>query len=275
MGISASVMCNCYRDGITTPCPFPTQFVADPSTMPGLEWEEPPDEKIAEEAIAKLRVWLSNCCEHPNMNFANEFIASWKGYQGFTDALEALDRSRFKTLLSQLPDGDDGITTPDVARVMLTELDDLANLQASIKHAVLVDDERDDIISMGSNILQGALAVDPNTGLDIGFNESGFFVRDRWELNRILFQSTHFEQRLIMPETLQVEYVDIESKRHFRCNTPFGKSSIGADGLPRMVFVRMRVDLIASTENRFAYTIEPLRRVLNAAIETGNPVRWH
>jgi hypothetical protein len=268
-------MCNCYRDGKTTPSPFPDQFVADPTTMPGLEWDEQPDEQTAEDAIAKLRLWLADCCEHPNMNFASEFIASWKGYQGFTDALEGLDRVRFKTLLSQLPDGDDGITTPDKARLMLAELDDFASAQAQVKHAVLVDDERDQIISMGSHILQGALAVDPNTGLDIGFNEQGFFVRDRWELNRVLFQSMHFEQRLLLPETSQVEYVDIETKRHLRCNTPFGKSIIGADGLPRMVFARMRVDLIASTENRFAYITEPLRRVLNASLETDNPVRWH
>lgn len=275
MGISASVMCNCYRDGLTTPCPFPDQFVADPDALPALEWETPPNEEQAEAAYNTLRSWLETCCAHPNMNIANEFITSWKGYQSFTDALEAVDPQRFQHLLAQLPDGDDGITRPAIARLMLAELDDFANVQATLRHAVLMDDERATVISMGSHILSGALAVDPITGLDVGFNEQGFFVRDRWEMNRLLFQAMRFEQRLLLPEISQVEYADLDSDRTFVCNTAFGKTMVGEDGLPRMVFQRLRVELIVSSENRFAYITDPLRRVLQAALDTDHPVRWH
>lgn len=274
MGIIASVMCNCYRDGITTPCPFPNQFIADPTTLPGLQWEEEPDEQEAERAFAKFRAWLEVCCEHRNMNYANEFITSWNGYQAFTDALEAMDRVQFRTLLKHLPDGEDGISTPDDCRVMLGELDQFVLLQSEIRHAVLMDSERGDVISMGSHTLKGKLAMNPTTGLDIGFDEQGFFIRDRWEMNRVLFRAMRLEQRLLHPEASQVDYVDLDSDRVFRCNTPFGKVMTGDDGLPRMVYARLHIDLVPSAENRFAYVIEPLRRVFEASIETGNPVRW-
>jgi hypothetical protein len=274
MGISASIMCNCYREGKTTPCPFPDEFVADPTAMPALNWQNPPSEDEAEEAYAELRQWLARCCPHPNMNFANEFIASWKGYQTFSDALEALGADDFPHLMRQLPDGEDGITPATIAQAMLSELDNFEKRQTDIKQAILVDSERNEIISMGSQVLRGTLAMDRNSGFDIGFTEEGFFVRDRWELNRVVFLAQRVEQRLLRPEQLQVDYVDLDTGRSFACNTPFGKSFIGEDGLPRMVFRQFHVELRASTENRFAYLTNPLRRALQASITTGNPIRW-
>lgn len=275
MGITASVMCRCYQEGRTTPCPFPDQFVADPQAMPSLEWSYEPDEDEAAEAYEELQAWLATCCPHPNLIYAQEFIASWKGYQAFSDALEELGAGRFPHLMAHLPDGDEGVTAPTVAAAMLNELDDFARLQSAVRHPVLIDDERGEVISMGSHILNGALSVDTMNGLDIGFNAQGFFVRDRWEMNRLLFQSMHFEQRLLHPESSQVEYVDVASGRSFVCNTPFGSIMTGENGLPRMAFLRMRVDLQPSAEGRFAYIVEPLRRILQAAVEMNHPVRWH
>lgn len=275
MGITASVMCRCFQEGKTTPCPFPELLVVDPQGMPSLDWPYEPDEDEAAEAYEALQLWLATCCPHPNLTYAQEFIASWKGYQAFSDALEELGAARFPHLMAQLPDGDEGVTRPEVAALMLAELDDFISAQSAVRHAVLIDDERDEVISMGSHILNGALAVDTINGLDVGFNAQGFFVRDRWEMNRLLFQSMRFEQRLLHPESSQVEYVDLANGRSFVCNTPFGPIMTGEDGLPRMAFLRMRVDLQPSSDSRFAYLIEPLRRVLQASVEMNHPVRWH
>lgn len=275
MGIVASVMCNCYRDGKTTPCPFPQQFIADPAALPGLRWDEDPGESEAEAAYALLRLWLATCCDHPDMNQASEFIASWKGYQAFSDALDALGAKRFPALRAHLPGGDDGTTPPDAAAAMLAELDAFAQAQSQVRYAVLVDSERGEIISHGSHTLKGALKMDVSSGFDVGYDAEGFFVRDRWEMNRLVFRAMRLEQRLLHPETLQVEYVDLETGRTFACNTPFGQAFIGAHGLPRMVYERLHVELLPSPENRFAYLTDPLRRVLQASLQTGNPVRWH
>lgn len=243
--------------------------------MPSLEWPYEPDEDEAAQAYEALQFWLAVCCPHRNLTYAQEFIASWKGFQAFSDALEEIGAERFPHLMAQLPDGDEGVTPPEVAALMLVELDDFARVQSDVRHPVLIDDERGEVISMGSHILSGALVVDTMNGLDVGFNAQGFFVRDRWEMNRLLFQSMRLEQRLLHPESSQVEYVDLANGRSFVCKTPFGPIMTGEDGLPRMAFLRMRVDLQPSPDNRFAYIIEPLRRILQAAVEMDHPVRWH
>jgi hypothetical protein len=275
VGVTASVMCRCYQDGLTTPCPFPEHFVANPEEMPGLEWAQTPTEEEAAAVYDAIQAWLQTCCPHPNLIYAEEFIASWDGMNAFSDALEEIGAERFPHLTAHLPYGDDGITTPEVARLMLAELDDFARAQLSLTHPVLVDEEQDSVISMGSHRMRKPLIVDRQTGLEIGFNARGFFVRDRLEMNRLLFQSMHLEQQLLSHEPFKVKYVDLASQRSFVCSLPFGPITMGDDGLPRPAFLRMRVELRPSAPNRFAYLTDPLRRVLQAAVDIGHPVRWY
>jgi hypothetical protein len=203
------------------------------------------------------------------------FITSWKGFRAFTDAIRQLGNERFPVILEQLPDGDEGITTPENAVLMLKELLLFSDLQAHIRQAVLVDSERGTDISMGSNVLAGALTTDRLTGYDLGFNEGGFFVRDRWELNRLLFQAMRVEQVLLHPESHQVRYIDLDQpERSFQCSTPFGKPMTGADGLPRMMLWRFHVEIRTATPDRFLYITAPLQRVLERSIELQQPIHW-
>ncbi len=276
MGITASVSCNCYKEGKTTPCPFGDEFIYNASQMPALETPFNIDEDEAQERYRKFRVWLTTCCEHPDMNDTLAFIASWKGHQAFIEAVEALnDPKSFSLLLSHLPDGDDGVTSPELAQKMLDEIALFEARQSTLSHAVLMDTERGDVVSMGSQVLNGVLTMDRQTGYDIGFNAEGFFIRDRWEMNRVLFIAKRVEQRMLLPEHQQVEYVDLETGRSFVCNTPFGKWYNGEDGVPRMYLQHFHIEDRPAESGRFAYVTDPLRRVLQASVRTGNPVRWH
>jgi hypothetical protein len=203
-----------------------------------------------------------------------EFITSWKGFQQFMDALEELGSDQFPTILDQLPDGDEGETSAEKAALMLRELDHFIEQQAQVHQAILVDSERGGDVSMGSNVLGGVLSMDRVTGYDLGFDEQGFFVRDRWELNRELFRAMRVEQNLVLPESLIVEYVDLDGGQRFQCNVPFGKSVTGADGLPRMMLKNFHIELRPTPPSRFAYIVTPLRVVLEASIESGEPISW-
>ncbi len=271
MGLNASVMCNCYRDGKASPCPYPEHFQYDPATRPALELDYTSSEAQHEE----FQRWLETACEHPGMNQASVYIASWKGYQAFADALEQMPADPFPLLRAELPDGGNGVTSPERARMMLKEIEAFNRLDKIADQAVLVDDERGQDISMGSNVLNGTLAMDRVTGFDLGFNADGFFVRDRFELNRLLFQARQVEQTVIHPESHQVEYSDRdEGARRFRCSTPFGKLITGDDGLPRPFFQQFSVHMRPVSPERFAYLTDPLQVVLQASVDTGNPVRW-
>lgn len=203
-----------------------------------------------------------------------EFIASWKGFRDFSEALEEVGLEQFPTLVSQLPDGVEGFTSPELAQKMLDELATFNQMEHVVTRAVLVDSERENDVSIGSHVMGGALTLDRVTGYDLGFDNQGFFVRDRWELNRDLFRAMRVEQRLIHPETQTVEYLDRDSDRSFQCSVPFGKQITGDDGIARMYLALFEVQLRRLTPLRFAYITAPLERVLEVSIREKQPIHW-
>lgn len=202
------------------------------------------------------------------------FISSWKAFRNFMDAVATLGIEHYPTIISQLPDGDEGYTSADKVQYLLNELKHFIAHQSEIQQAVLVDTERESDISMGSNILRGALTTDRLTGYDLGFDEKGFFVRDRWELDRILLQGMRVEQRLMNPEQHQVEYINLDTDSRFLCTTPFGKVGTGEDGIPRMMLQYFHVELRDTAPGRFAYITAPLGRLFESALEKGERIEW-
>lgn len=271
MGLSAKVTSNCYRDGKTTPCPFPDEFVIDEVRGPMLSIKYIGNEQ----KYKRFWDWLKTCCEYPDMLRSNEFIASWRDYYIFRDALEAIGAEHFPVLLEHLPDGDErGITTADLSATALEELAYFQSLETVDESAVLVDTERNEIVSKGSNVLGGALTMDRVSGFDLGFDDDGFFVRDRWELNRELFRATRVRQIVLNPEEFYVEYQDRDSDKTFRCSAPFGQMITGDDGLPRAYLRDFQIEIHPVPPSRYAYILDPLTRVFEASVETGNAVRW-
>ena len=203
-----------------------------------------------------------------------EFIASWKGYQQFVDALYELGEDQFPTILDQLPDGDEGETSAEKASIMLRELEQFIEQQGKVHQAILVDSERGGDVSMGSHVMGGVLTMDRVTGYDLGFDENGFFVRDRWEHNRELFRAMRVQQNLLHPESLTVEYVYLDSGQTFRFNVPFGKPMPGYDGIPRMMLQQFHIEIRSTPPSRFAYIVTPLKVVLEASVASNETIHW-
>lgn len=271
MGISAKVTSNCYQEGKTTPCPFPEEFEIDEVRGPILNIKYIGNEQ----KYKRFWDWLKTCCDYPDMLRANEFISSWRDYYTFRDALLSVGKEHFPMLLDNLPDGDErGITTADLSAKALGELAYFQSLEYVDESAVLVDTERNQDVSKGSNVLGGALTMDRVSGFDLGFDDEGFFVRDRWELNRELFRAKRVQQILLNPEDMYVEYKDLDSDKIFRCSAPFGQIITGEDGLPRAYLKDFHIEMRPVPPSRFAYILDPLTRVFEASVETGNAVRW-
>jgi hypothetical protein len=270
MGLEASVMCNCHKKGKTKRPPFIDPLIIDEAGFPDID-------AVGEEYDAQytaLQDWLADCCEHPYMNYAEVFIANWKGYRAFLDALESLGWEHFPTLQAELPGSNDSLTAPDAALRAIKELEYFREYGNGAAKAFLVDSERSVDVGTSSSILGGALTLDSQTGFDVGFDADGFFVRDRWEMNRELFRAMRVEQRLLHPELLKVEYIDRDTGRTFVCGTPFGKIVTGEDGLQRMFLQQMHVEYRTVGADYFAYILNPLTQIFEAAIQMRNPVRW-
>ena len=95
MGLDASVMCNCYRQGKAVPCPFPEHFIVDADGFPALDLPY----EYNEDKFDAFDTWLATCCDHPNMDYAAVFVANSKGYQSFLEALEQVAGEFMNALL--------------------------------------------------------------------------------------------------------------------------------------------------------------------------------
>jgi hypothetical protein len=275
MGLDASVMCNCYQLGKARPCPFPEHFYVDEDGFPALQL---PLENN-EDKFDIFDEWLATCCDHPHMDYAAVFVANWKGYQSFLQALEQLGWKRFPTLHTELPEGNQGLTSPEAASAALQELDLFRLESGSITKTFLIDSETNEPLAISAMAYGGMFGSDGRTGMNLGFDEQGFYIVDSWELNREMFRAMRFEQQVLEPESLgkpqQFEFIDLDSDRRFVSSTPlklFVRN--GAGQLKQAYPHRVHVEARSVDAQYFAYILEPLSYIFQAAIETGNPVRW-
>ena len=273
MGLDASVMCTCYKLGKTTPCPFPDDFYIDDDGFPAVHISPTdPDSKSDE-----FDAWLANCCPHPYMDLLSTYIADWNDYRAFMDALEQLGGEHFPTLHQYLPSENHGTLPADAAVHALEELNFFKS-KNGVSKTFLVNTDTKDIILATSESEQGMFSWDGRTGLRLGYDEQGFFIRDVWDLNRELFRAMRVEQQPLASEELdradQFEFTDLDTGKKFDSTTPvrvFKRAEFATtQEYPQHMHVEQRmVDV-----NYFAYILEPLTHILTVAVETGNPVRW-
>lgn len=275
MGLDASVMCNCYKQGKTSPCPFPENFQIDAEGFPALNL---PYESHQSESDT-FDQWLATCCEHAYMEHTALYISNWKGYRSFKEALEQVGWSHFPTLRRYLPENNQGLVPAEASASALKELDIFREQGNAVRKTFLINSETDEAIGTSTAAYGGKFGWNGRTGMNIGFDERGFFIQDAWEFNREIFRAMRFEQRIVEPETLdrprQFEYIDLESQRGFLCSTPVRVFVEDTDGqlhqqYPRLMHVEQRV---VGTDY-YAYILEPLTKIFQASVETGNPVRW-
>lgn len=275
MGLDASVMCNCYQEGKTTPCPFPQNYYVDEDGFPTLDLPYEQNENHYE----TFDEWLSTCCDHPNMDYAAVFVAHSKGYESFLQALEQLGWQYFPTLHSELPHENHGLTHSTSAQTALHELDFFKTKGEGLTKTFLINSDTGEPLASSTLAYGGMFGWNGRTGMSLGFDENGFYIVDAWELNREMFRAMRFEQHIVEPTSLdkasQFEFVDLDSGRAFVCSTPlklFARDRVGQ--LKQEYPQRVHVEQRGVGTQYFTYILEPLTYIFQAAVETGNPVRW-
>lgn len=275
MGLDASVMCNCYRDGKAKPCPFPDLYYVDDDGFPAVRLDM--NDAYNEEKSDEFDAWLASCCEHPYMDQSSVYLADWRGYHAFVDALKQGGEGLFSALLAALPDENNGLIPASIARQCLHELE-LFKQQSGVIKTFLVNTVTGSIISSRTGSESGMFSWDGRTGMRAGFDENGFFIVDAWELNREMFRAVRMSQRQLESDELgqpdRFEYTDLDTGQQFVCGTPvriFVKSDFGTkQEYPQQMHIEKRsVDV-----DYFQYILEPLSHILQVSVQTGNPVRW-
>ncbi len=277
MGLDASVMCTCFQQGKTKPCPFPEDFYIDADGFPAIRLEGLNDNADYEKS-QQFDIWLADCCEHPYMDYATVYIAHSNGYRSFMDALEQIGWEHFPTLKAELPDSNHGIVTAIASAKALKELEHF-KAQAGISRVFLINSQSGEIIISGTGVEEGTFNRDERTGIRFRIDEEGFSIQDSWELNRELFRAMRFQQKVIVSEELyradEFEFIDLDSQKRFISPTPlriFVRDENGdlRQNYPGTAHIEKR-PVIADF---YRYILEPLTTIFQVSVETGNPVRW-
>src|SRR5437762_2759811 len=72
MGLDATVMCNCFREGTTAEPPFPRErLYLDEESYLHVRTEGP-----AGSYDRRLYLWMQAACPHPGLNYARERISN-------------------------------------------------------------------------------------------------------------------------------------------------------------------------------------------------------
>ncbi len=273
MGLDAAVGCNCYRDGKTSEPPVPRSYI-----------ERGDDHRFSlkdgyfGEYFDEFWNWAVSCCPHPQMDFASERIANWAGYRSFMHALDSVGGiKRFPVLRAQMPDGSYGQVSPKDSRRALDELRDFESVEQIRMGTFLIDADSGEMLQervesydgefMWSRPFTGSLLPDR---LIVVNNES----------NDIVFSSAEFQQRVSEhakgdESEKTAEWTGLETGASFKSGIVLGREVDGDRGRVSIEPAsHLKVQLLPIKPARFEHTLNALRTVFEASVETGNPVAW-
>ena len=276
MGLDAAVSCRCWEDGLcNVPAALAPRLWQDPVTG---EVNQTIPEHLPEQEDVELYVehylWvMQGACAHEHMRIVSERISNWGGLRDFQHALRSAGRERHAALLREIPDGNGGLTTPAAARMCLTELDHFCSMGEFGTVVELVDGASGDVVHIRTEPYDGWLASSGATGITFRLNADATFQVERGAagvMQRdpdavVLFRSRAFSQAAV--SGAGVRFTDLASGGHFVCPAE-------PKGSLRLPGASFKVTRRADTPAQYAYCVQPLRRVFQAAVDTGHPVLW-
>jgi hypothetical protein len=290
MGLDASVMCNCYAQELTTPPPFPAEFIQMQDGFLVLNIPETGNEDEMVAKFIEFDRWVLNCCEHEDMDYALVWVANWRGYRLFQEALARAGWHHFPTLRAELPNVNGGLMPAALAPEALGELRYFREYADLGTNPVLVNSETGEEIFQYVAHHGGDFILDGRYKVTIGFDKEGLFIRSTaFDPPRELFRSMHFEQRLLESQLTEtsgdgrVQYIDLQTGYTYVCMTRISGGEIpwpdgemrNEQGRSRYSYPRyMHIEERKVYSQEFEHILEALTEVFQASIETGNPVRW-
>ncbi len=281
MGLDASVMCNCFREGKTKPPPFPR------------DWLEIGEEGVVqlkreydtESNWPKLNDWEQSCCEHEGMDFVCERISNWAGYRTFQEALAEISWQRFPVLQEQLPNSNCGMTPAIASAEALRELDAFIAVGEIGMKSVLVNTATGEGLYEYIAAYEGVF-IFSSCGINVGVSEYEFFAIDA--SGRDVFRAVNVRQfnksgRQITGDSDELVWEDLDTGDIFESGIAISGKQIPwedgtwqrADGKCRFEYPsEFHVEQQPRLVTDFDYITSALRKVFEASVRTGNPVRW-
>lgn len=267
MGLDAYVKCNCFKNGLAAKLPFAEELLTcdadgyfDVKRLPEVSDVE------YHELERRLHEWERNACPHYKMYYCSEWVGNWWGVRAFQQAMGQIGAEHFPVLYNALPDGNYGRLEAEQAAAALAELALFEDRITAYENVFLQDAGSHETIYDYIAVCNGKFAWNYARKSVSGFDAQGFFIRNR-KTGRELFRSMHFAQKVkpvFWRKKPQIILTDLVSGRRVTIH-----SAIGGEARFRIFKVNRRQLTLSDY-----YVTGQLKKLLNAALETGNAVIW-
>lgn len=272
MSFSAYVICNCYKDGKTTEPPYKEYLTTNEDEiaihLPNPIWD---DEDLYLKMHNEFDEWKSTACEHPEMDFSFEHLTNNSGMSAFRHMIHRFGGiEKYPILTQYLPTTNEGTLPAECAHKALQELN-LLELENTLEQLVILKEKSQGIIIAAGSIDKYHPFIF-NGPFTFAIHKNVFFIlenvkNDEKQTFNILFQSTHFSQEIWNDS---YKYIDKQTGHSFKC--PVQLHPIEDECLTNYDFlVTFEQHTIAY---EYGYLLEPLKKLANASIITGNPIHW-
>lgn len=274
MGYNAFVACNCYQQGLATASPYPGLTEADEEgpylVFPANIWQTDKQRALAMDAA--FDTWRETACAHPSFKAANERLANMSGMGAFRHLIhERGGVVRYPVLTQQMPHGMGSNMPASLAPALLQELAALAAEPAETLAVLREEASQDIIYSVNAN--SGTYFVYAGSSRHrYALDAQGFcIVREHpagADYGEEVFRALRFEQQQLAAGRFR--FTNTVTGQHYNCSV-----GLHPDGRPRGMPCRFAVELeTVLLAQEYAYILEPLRQLAEAAIQTGNPICW-
>jgi hypothetical protein len=272
MGYSAYVICDCYQKGKTIDPPHKEYFRFDDEGMyleiPDEIWDQ--DEETAFSLQKEFSQWLSNSCEHDDMEIAHERLYNACGSGSFYSFIgEEGGKKKFPVLTKYLPRLNGGILPASKAAAALHELEVLESNFTVNERVVLIETKSG--VTLASTMSDKPFLVMAASMHCLFIDGDGFSVvpAEYWyDIKReVLMSSSRFIQHSI--GIGQYRYTDINT----------GKSIVCTHNIYPMRGLEPIIDYEFSVVKEPYYewehsVIKALEKLAQASLKTGNPIHW-
>lgn len=275
MGFNAFVICRCYQDGKTEEPPG-KEYVKFDSDGLYIDVPNNIDKEQRWELEDKFDKWRSSACPHKEMELCCEHLSNNQGMYDFINML--IEKKGYPILSECLPRVNGGMMLPEQAKDCRDELERLESMDLSqIKiqlHEVftpklLMDVDKDHNRTFILTAYNKRNCVLSEDGFIITENKT---KSDGETLRYIVFQSKHFTvqkvRKFFFNKKPLFRYTDIDTGKRYECDINLDSENLS----PSKEFVVSETALKIIDE--YSYIIEPLRKLIRASLDTGNPIHW-
>ncbi len=277
MGYNAFVPCNCYRQGLATSPPHPELVAIDEDgsvyiDFPAGLWEQ--NQALYLQMDQAFDDWRDHACTHPGMEAADERLANMSGMAAFRRIVaERGANGRFPVLAAHLPQANCGHLPATDAPALLRELAELA--AEPNEELIVLREQLSGELVYSVNLGGQAVFVFATIRYYYGLDQAGFFIAEKrksWfkrrEEHLLRFRAHNFRQERLADK--RYRFTDLDSGHQYECVA--GLRVAEAEPAPLATFGVTQET--APLAREYEYILAPLRRLAEAAMQTGNPICW-